>query len=204
MRRWLRRVPPDHLHWLTTQANSRLIAIATEVFSSIKYCGDPLRHALTVLAATAIHEQQRFGFPDPLWALSGCTPAADSSARPQPLTSAAHQSSACPSAPSPYRSHRQCDEHAVTIPTTDPNPPGNPSAFTVTPWSAVSATGNNVYARKVVGWKVASEMTRQLVIDAINHAVDVRKRSGTIDLKGLIHSDAGSQGGFNRSSQHLD
>ena len=51
-----------------------------------------------------------------------------------------------------------------------------------------------MYARKVVGWKVASEMTRQLVIDAINHAVDVRKRSGTIDLKGLIHhSDAGSQ-----------
>ena len=71
VRRWLRRVPPDHLHWLTTQANSRLIAIATEVFSSIKYCGDPLRHALTVLAATAFHDKQRFGFPDPLWALIG-------------------------------------------------------------------------------------------------------------------------------------
>jgi len=59
---------------------------------------------------------------------------------------------------------------------------------------AYTAFVTDVYARKVVGWKVASEMTRQLVIDAINHAVDVRKRSGTIDLTGLIHhSDAGSQ-----------
>jgi len=71
VRRWLRRVPPDHLHWLTTQANQRLIAIAVDVFSSIKYCGDPLRHALTVLAATAFHDKQRFGFADPLWALIG-------------------------------------------------------------------------------------------------------------------------------------
>ena len=32
------------------------------------------------------------------------------------------------------------------------------------------------------------------MIDAINHAIDIRKRSGTIDLTGLIHhSDAGSQ-----------
>jgi len=71
VRRWLRRVPPDHLHWLTTQANSRLIAIATEVFSSIKYCGDPLRHALTVLAAAAFHAKRRFGFEDPPWTLIG-------------------------------------------------------------------------------------------------------------------------------------
>jgi len=38
VRRWLRRVPPDHLHWLITQANRRLISIAVEVFSSIRYC----------------------------------------------------------------------------------------------------------------------------------------------------------------------
>ncbi len=71
VRRWLRRVPPDHLHWLSTQANQRLIAIAVEVFSSIRYCGDPLRHALTVLAATAFHDKQRFGFSDPPWTLIG-------------------------------------------------------------------------------------------------------------------------------------
>ena len=68
---------------------------------------------------------------------------------------------------------------------------------------AYTAFVTDVYARKVVGWKVASEMTRQLVIDAINQAIDVRKRSGATDLTGLIHhSDAGSQGGFNLSSQH--
>ena len=57
---------------------------------------------------------------------------------------------------------------------------------------AYTAFVTDVYARKVVGWKVASEMTRQLVIDAINHAVDIRKRSGATNLTGLIHhSDAG-------------
>jgi transposase-like protein len=71
VRRWLRRVPPEHLLWLTTRANRRLIAIAAEVFSSIRYSGDPLGHALTVLAATAFHYKQRFGFDDPPWALIG-------------------------------------------------------------------------------------------------------------------------------------
>jgi transposase-like protein len=71
VRRWLRRVPPDHLHRLTTHANQHLIAIAVEVYSSIRYCGDPLRHALTMLAATAFHDKQRFGLSDPPWALIG-------------------------------------------------------------------------------------------------------------------------------------
>jgi putative transposase len=75
---------------------------------------------------------------------------------------------------------------------------------TVAGWS-YTAFVTDVYARKIVGWKVASEMTQQLVTDAINQAIDSRKRSGTIDLDDLIHhSDAGSQGGFNWSSQHLD
>jgi hypothetical protein len=71
VRRWLRRVPPDHLHWLTTQANRRLIAIAVEVFRSITYSGNPLHHAMTVLAAAAHHDKQRFRFLDPPWALIG-------------------------------------------------------------------------------------------------------------------------------------
>lgn len=71
-------------------------------------------------------------------------------------------------------------------------------------WS-YTAFVTDVYARKIVGWKVASEMTQQLVTDAIDQAIDSRKRSGTIDLRDLVHhSDAGSQGGFNWSSQHLD
>jgi hypothetical protein len=71
VRRWLRRVPPDHLHWLITQANRRLISIAVEVFSSIHYSGNLLHHTLTVLAVAAFHDKQRFGFRDPRWALIG-------------------------------------------------------------------------------------------------------------------------------------
>ena len=52
----------------------------------------------------------------------------------------------------------------------------------------------DVFARKIVGWKVASEMTVNLVTDAINNAIDNRKRCGVVDLTRLIHhSDAGSQ-----------
>ncbi|WP_396885479.1 DDE-type integrase/transposase/recombinase [Mycobacterium sp. SMC-8] len=70
---------------------------------------------------------------------------------------------------------------------------------------AYTAFVTDVYARKIVGWKVATEMTQKLVTDAINHAIDTRKRSGATFLDDLIHhSDAGSQGGFNWSSQHLD
>ena len=71
VRRWLRRVPPEHLHWLGTQANRRIIAIAVEVFSAIRYSGNLLHHTLTVLAATAFHDQRRCGFADPPWALIG-------------------------------------------------------------------------------------------------------------------------------------
>lgn len=71
VRRWLRHVPPDHLHRLNTHANQRLITIAVDVFRSIRYGGDLLRHTLTLLAATAFHDKQRFGFPVPPWALIG-------------------------------------------------------------------------------------------------------------------------------------
>ena len=71
VRRWLRRVPPGHLHWLYTQANQRLISIAVEVFGTIRYAGNLLHHTLTVLAAAAFHAKRRFGFQDPPWALIG-------------------------------------------------------------------------------------------------------------------------------------
>ncbi|TQC41778.1 helix-turn-helix domain-containing protein [Rhodococcus sp. WS4] len=71
VRRWLRRVPPDHLHWVYTQANQRLISIAVEVFGRIRYAGNLLHHTLTVLAAAAFHAKRRFGFDDSPWALIG-------------------------------------------------------------------------------------------------------------------------------------
>jgi putative transposase len=56
-------------------------------------------------------------------------------------------------------------------------------------------------SRMIVGWRVASHMRTTMVLDAIEMA---RWSRGTT-LTGLrCHSDAGSQGGFNRSSQHLE
>jgi hypothetical protein len=54
--------------------------------------------------------------------------------------------------------------------------------------------------RRVVGWAMADHLRRELVLDALGMALHQRKPTA-----GLIHhSDHGVQGGFNRSSQHLD
>jgi putative transposase len=58
----------------------------------------------------------------------------------------------------------------------------------------------DVFARKIVGWRVSTSMTTSFVLDALNQAICQRcppQGSGLIH-----HSDRGSQGGFNRSSQH--
>jgi transposase InsO family protein len=69
---------------------------------------------------------------------------------------------------------------------------------------AYTAFVTDVYARKIVGWKVATEMTQKLVTDAINHAIDTRKRSGATFLDDLIHhSDAGSQYTAVAFTEHL-
>jgi putative transposase len=63
----------------------------------------------------------------------------------------------------------------------------------------------DAYSRRIVGWRTATSMTSQLVLDAIEHAIWTRDRDGVADLSGLIHHhDRGAQGDFNRSSQHLD
>jgi putative transposase len=52
----------------------------------------------------------------------------------------------------------------------------------------------DAYARRILGWKVATSMTTDLVLAAINQAIFTRKREGVNDLTGLIHhNDAGSQ-----------
>lgn len=64
---------------------------------------------------------------------------------------------------------------------------------TLSGW-AFTAFVTDVFARKIVGWKVASEMTTNLVASAIDNAIAFRKRSGVTDLSALVHhSDAGSQ-----------
>jgi len=59
----------------------------------------------------------------------------------------------------------------------------------------------DAFSRMIVGWRVASHMRTEMVLDAIEMARWSRGRHHA-DLR--CHSDAGSQGGFNRSSQHLD
>lgn len=59
----------------------------------------------------------------------------------------------------------------------------------------------DVFARKIVGWRVSTSMTTGFVLDALNQAICQRAPGDTSQL--IHHSDRGSQGGFNRSSQHL-
>ena len=59
----------------------------------------------------------------------------------------------------------------------------------------------DVFARRIVGWRVSASMRTDLVLDALEQAIYARR--GTA-LPGLVHhSDAGSQGEFNWSSQHV-
>ena len=63
----------------------------------------------------------------------------------------------------------------------------------------------DIYSRAIVGWSAATHKRAKLVLDALQMALWRRDHDGRPPGPGLIHhSDAGSQGGFNRSSQHLD
>ncbi len=58
----------------------------------------------------------------------------------------------------------------------------------------------DVYARYIVGWRVSRAAHAGFVLDALEQAIHERQ---PVHRGGLIHhSDRGSQGGFNRSSQH--
>ena len=57
----------------------------------------------------------------------------------------------------------------------------------------------DVYSRKVVGWSMANHLRSELVANALEMAI--RRRNPSVGL--IHHSDRGSQGGFNRSSQRV-
>ena len=60
----------------------------------------------------------------------------------------------------------------------------------------------DVWSNRLVGYAISSRMKARLAVQALEHAVDTRARAG-VDVAGcIVHSDRGSQGGFNRSSQH--
>ncbi len=55
----------------------------------------------------------------------------------------------------------------------------------------------DAWSRKIVGWSMANHLRTELVLDAMEAAVGQRRPKDVIH-----HSDQGSQGGLNRSSQH--
>ena len=71
--------------------------------------------------------------------------------------------------------------------------------WTAEGWLYVAAV-IDLFSRRVVGWSMNATMTAQLVTDALVMAIWRRGKPDAL----LHHSDRGSQGGFKRSSQHLN
>jgi len=57
----------------------------------------------------------------------------------------------------------------------------------------------DLFSNRIVGYALDDRMTAQLAITALRSAVARRQPDGGV----VVHSDRGSQGGFNWSSQHL-
>src|ERR671931_778536 len=73
----------------------------------------------------------------------------------------------------------------------------------VATWSgfAYVAFVTDAFSRYIVGWQAARSLRTDLALDALEMAIWARRG----ELEGLVHhSDRGSQGGSNWSSQHLD
>ncbi len=52
----------------------------------------------------------------------------------------------------------------------------------------------DVFSRRIVGWRAATRMTTELVLDTLEMAIWSRRQDGITDLAGLVHhTDAGSQ-----------
>jgi putative transposase len=59
----------------------------------------------------------------------------------------------------------------------------------------------DVFARRIVGWRVSSSLRTDFVLDALEQAIYARCDDMVGDL--VHHSDRGSQPGFKGSSQRL-
>ena len=60
----------------------------------------------------------------------------------------------------------------------------------------------DAYARRIVGWRASRTAHADFVLDALEQALHDRRPAGRAGL--VHHSDRGAQGGFKRSSQHLN
>ncbi len=59
----------------------------------------------------------------------------------------------------------------------------------------------DVFARRIVGWRASTSLRTDLALDALEQALYARRGAFSEPL--VHHSDRGTQGGFNWSSQHL-
>ena len=59
----------------------------------------------------------------------------------------------------------------------------------------------DVFARRIVGWRVSASLRTDFVLDALEQAIYQRRGAGVTDL--VHHSDRGSQLGFKGSSQRV-
>jgi putative transposase len=79
--------------------------------------------------------------------------------------------------------------------------PCRPDATWVADFTYVASWSGTVYvafvldafSRRILGWRAATSMRTELVLDALDMAIWARGRQGVVDLSGLVHhSDAGS------------
>jgi putative transposase len=64
----------------------------------------------------------------------------------------------------------------------------------------------DAFSRRILGWRVSTSRETSLVLDPFRQALQVRHRSDAhwTGTRLVHHSDAGSQGGIKRWTQHLD
>lgn len=58
----------------------------------------------------------------------------------------------------------------------------------------------DLHSNRIAGYSIDSRMTASLAVAALRNAIALRGWPHGV----TVHSDRGSQGGFNRSSQHVD
>lgn len=52
----------------------------------------------------------------------------------------------------------------------------------------------DAHSRRILGWRAATSMRTDMVLEALEMAIWTRGRTGVVDLSGLVnHSDAGAQ-----------
>jgi len=61
----------------------------------------------------------------------------------------------------------------------------------------------DAYARRILGWRVASTMATSMVLDAIEQAIWIRRQEGMQDLKDVVHHMTGDQYTSIRFSERL-